>query len=352
MGSLLLSTASLADLSFANQSRLPVFEDVIHSIENTESFLLSGHERPDGDCIGAEVALYHLLRSMGKQVQILNADPVERGLRFLEKHTPIGVYEAGSELPPHDLHFLLDCHELRRLGSVGKAAAELQGVPRIVIDHHVGAERGDGDLALCDSSAASTGTIIYELYRKIGAPMLQPAAEAIFVTIVADTGWFRYSNTDENALAIAADLVANGVRPHEIYQHLHHGKSRENASLLSAGLALSYFAEDGRVAVLPLPRSYMARAGRHEFNTDTLLDALREIEAVDVVLMLKEIGEDRVKLSLRASEVVDVDGVARALGGGGHRKAAGATIEGPLKAATEQVLGMLHELLADPSAGV
>jgi phosphoesterase RecJ-like protein len=308
-----------------------VFDEVIAKIDASESFLLTGHERPDGDCLGAQVALFHLLDSMGKKVTILNADPPDANLRFLERHTPFGVHEKKAELPDHDVHFLLDCHEIGRCGSVGEmiATSELgERALRIVVDHHVGADKGDGDLTLWDVQAPSTGAVIYELFRKIGAPMMPAAAEGIFVTLVSDTGWFRYSNTDENALAIAADLVGLGVRPHEIYQALHHGKPQESVGLLSAGLGLSYFAEAGRIAVLPLPRNYMLRAAKHDFNTDSLLDSLREVRDVDVVVMLKEIDERRVKLSLRASERVDVDGLARSLGGGGHRKASGATGRG------------------------
>lgn len=322
-----------------------MFEATLELLDKHEAFLISGHVNPDGDCVGTQAALYHLLKSMGKEVAIVNDGKPEKVFDFLEEHTPYQDHKNGAELPEHEVHFLVDCNELSRLGSVGDVAKKLEGKIRVVVDHHVGAEKGDGDHCLCDVGACACGVLIYDLMRKAGAPMTREAAEGIFASIVADTGWFRFSNTDEHALAIAADLVAHGVSPNKVYHRLFMRRSQASVDLISRGLANTRFVENGRVAVLALDNAYVQHAASADFNTDTLLDAMRAVDGVDVVLLLKELGNERVKVSLRASENVDVDGVARLFGGGGHKKAAGAEVPGTLSAVEEKLIAAITETL-------
>ncbi len=322
-----------------------MFEEVLQLIDRHENFLVSGHVHPDGDCLGTQVGLYHFLKRMGKTVHIVNAHAPEPAFDFLGQHTEFGVYRRGASLPPHEVHFITDCSTLDRLGSVGVEAAKLTGKTRVVVDHHVGSDQGDGDLLLWDVDACSSGAIVYDLFRKAGAPVSVEAGEGIFVSIVADTGWFHYSNTNDDALAISADLVAQGVQPHRIYNALYRRKPQQSVALLAEGLQLARFEADGKVALCALPGSFMRRVDKFDFNTDDLLDPLRSVDGVDVVVLLKERTDGRVKISLRASDRVDVDGVARSFGGGGHRKASGAELDGPLDRATAAVVDKVREIV-------
>lgn len=315
-----------------------MFEQVRQLIDEKHRFLISGHVSPDGDCIGTQCALFHLLRDMGKDVTILNADAPEAVLDFLEAHTPFGVFRAGDELPEHDVHILTDCSTLARTGSVGAAARELEGVTRVVVDHHVGSDQGDGDLLLWDVTAPSAGSVVHGFYRELGAPISKAAAEGIFVSIVADTGWFRYSNTSREAFGIACELIDAGLEPHRIYDAIHRRNPASSVSLLADGLARAKFEADGKIAVLALDAEYCAKVRQEKFNTDALLDPLRSVDGVDVVALLKVIPDGKVKISLRANERAEVDGIARGFGGGGHKKAAGAALEGPLGAARERLV--------------
>jgi len=325
-----------------------MFEAVVSLIESHQRFLITGHVKPDGDCLGTESALYHLLVSMGKDVKVVNADGPEPALSFLEDHTPFQVHERGTSLPDHDVLCLCDCHSIQRTGSVGVELAKVDRAPCLVVDHHVGADDGDGDVLLWDVAACSAGSLVYDLFRQMGAPMISAAAEAVFTTIVSDTGWFRYSNTSDEAFAIAADLVSAGVEPHRVYQAIHHGKPTESVQLLGSALQFVSFEDGGRVAVCPLPKSFMSRMDRHDFNTDAILDVLRELKDIAIVALLKENRNGSVKISLRASDDVDVDGIAASFGGGGHRKAAGATLDGPLDRAREALLAKIREALRVP----
>ena len=186
---------------------MTTFFDLIRS---HQSFLLTGHERPDGDCVGAQAALSQLLCLMGKTVHIVNPDPLTQGFDFLTEHTTFTTSPATEELPDFDVAVLLDCSQLSRVGSLGKRIAS-RNKPIAVIDHHVGSENGDGCVSYVDVSAAATGALVRRLFAEFDVELTLPAAEGIFLSLVSDTGWFCYSNANEEVFSMAAELVALGV---------------------------------------------------------------------------------------------------------------------------------------------
>lgn len=299
--------------------------DILTLIREKHSFLLSGHEHPDGDCLGAQVALYHLLTALGKRCTILNPDPVTKQHDFLLRHTPIHGYERGMTLPSFDALVLLDCSQLSRLAELGKVLGAAKPLVA-VIDHHVGSENGDGTVCYVDAAAPSSGALVHELYGKFGVPVPPAAAEAVFLSLVADTGWFRYSNTDARVLRVAADLIASGVDASALFDRLFRRNHPDSVGLLSSCLAKHEFRLAGKLACATLDKATMDRANRAGFDTDMVLEPLRSVEGVEVVALLKERFDGAFKLSLRASGDVDVQAIAKAFGGGGHKKAAGATV--------------------------
>lgn len=301
-----------------------------------QRFLLTGHENPDGDCLGAEVALFHLLRALGHEVAIVNPDPVGPAYDFLLRHTPIGHLTAEVALPQFDVVVLLDCSLLSRTGPLAPRLLE-RGATLAVIDHHVGSDRGDGTVHYVDPKAPATGALVRRLYRELGVPLSPPAAEGVFLSLVADTGWFRYSNTDHEVLSMAAELVAAGVDPSRIYDNLYRRLHPDSVALLGDMLARHQLKLGQRLAIACLDRGLMERAARIDFDTDAVLDPLRSLGPVEVVALLKERFDGAVKVSLRAKGDVDVQQVAAAFGGGGHRKAAGATVREPLEVVAQRV---------------
>lgn len=297
-----------------------------------ERLLLTGHENPDGDCLGAETALFHLLRAIGKQPLILNPDPIGRSFDFLLRHTPVGHAPKDGPLPPFDGVVLLDCAHLSRLGPLG-ARLRASGAPIAVIDHHVGSDRGDGAVSYVDVGAAATGALVRRLFRELGVPLNAAAAEGVFLSLIADTGWFRYSNADAEVFAMTSELVAAGVDGSLVYDSLFRRNHPDSAHLLGSALQNSRFRLDGKLAMVSLDKAWMERAARADFDTDAVLDPLRSIEGVEVVALLKERFDGTVKASLRARRNVDVQAIVAAFGGGGHKKAAGATLQMSLAAA-------------------
>ena len=314
-------------------------------LKQKRRFLLTGHENPDGDCLGAQVALWHLLTALGQPVHIVNPDPIGKSFDFLQRHTPFSHGRAEASLPAFDTVVLLDCCQLRRVGPLGQRL--LQHQPTVaVIDHHVGSENGDGSVCYVDSRAAATGALVRRLYRELGVPLGPAAAEGVFLSLVADTGWFRYSNADAEVFAMASELVAGGVDGSRIFDALYRRNHPESAAILAEMLQRHRLRLGGRLAIASLDKQLMERAARADFDTDAVLDPLRSMEGVEVVALLKERFDGTVKCSLRARADVDVQAIVAPFGGGGHKKAAGATLSMSLAAADQAIESAVQRALS------
>jgi phosphoesterase RecJ-like protein len=314
-------------------------------LRTPQRFLLTGHENPDGDCLGAQVALWHLLQALGQTAHIVNPDPIGKSHDFLLRHTPFAHARGDDPLPEFDAVVLLDCAQLSRVGALGQRLAQRRPVIA-VIDHHVGSENGDGTVNYVDATAAATGALVRRLWRELDQPLTAPAAEGVFLSLVADTGWFRYSNADAEVFAMASELVAAGVDGSRIYDALYRRAHPESATVLADALARHRLRLHGKLALVSLDKALMERAARADFDTDAVLDPLRSLEGVEVVALLKERFDGTVKVSMRARADVDVQAIVAQFGGGGHKKAAGATLKLTLPAAETAIEAAVQRALA------
>lgn len=321
---------------------MTTFFDLIRS---HQSFLLTGHERPDGDCVGAQAALSQLLCLMGKTVHIVNPDPLTQGFDFLTEHTTFTTSPATEELPDFDVAVLLDCSQLSRVGSLGKRIAS-RNKPIAVIDHHVGSENGDGCVSYVDVSAAATGALVRRLFAEFDVELTLPAAEGIFLSLVSDTGWFCYSNANEEVFSMAAELVALGVDSSRMYDAINRRKHKDSPLILADALKSSRLLLDGKLACISLGKPMIERCVSTGFDTDVMMDPLRSIEGVEVVALLKERFDGNVKCSLRARGDIDVQAIVSQFGGGGHKKAAGATMMMRLAEAEQAIQAAVQQALA------
>ncbi len=305
-------------------------------IQNEQRFLLSGHERPDGDCIGAQVAMAHLLRAIGKDAVICNPDPAPAVFESVLPGESIGAWRGEPGLPEFDVLILLDCAHVSRLGRM-RPAIERRAPKILVIDHHVGSEDGDGHECFVDSSAPATGAMILQLYKHFEITVPQQAAHAVFLSIISDTGWFKYSNTTADVFRIAAELVDAGVDASSVYDRLFRQNHPESVDYLASSLGECKLDLDGKFGFVLIGPAAIERASRIGFDLDAVMEPLRSVRGVEVVAMFKENANGVVKLSLRAANDVDVQAIAASLGGGGHRKAAGASLESDLQGALSVV---------------
>lgn len=318
-------------------------------IRSQQSFLLTGHENPDGDCVGAQVALSQMLLGMGKTVHIVNPDPLSVSFDFLTEHTTFACARTGDLLPEFDVAILLDCSQLSRVGSLGKSIGA-RGKTIAVIDHHVGSEDGDGSVFYVDVTAAATGALVRRLHRELDIELTLPAAEGVFLSLVSDTGWFRYSNADAEVFAMASELVGRGVDASRMYDAINRRNHPDSPRVLSDALQRSRLLLGGQFASLSLDKPMIERCSKADFDTDIIMEPLRSIQGVEVVALLKERFDGNVKCSLRAQGDVDVQAIVQQFGGGGHKKAAGATMlmrlpeaERAIESAVQLALSEKHE---------
>ncbi|MFT4538351.1 MAG: phosphoesterase RecJ-like protein [Planctomycetota bacterium] len=313
----------------------------------SKSFLLTGHQRPDGDCIGAQAALARVLESLGARVHIVNPDPPEERYHYLSNEIEYGVYHEGDVLPEHDVCILLDCSELSRCGDLGTALGAVDSA-KMVIDHHPHETSEWWSEAYRDVSASATGLLIHRIAGQLGVTLDAVACKGVFTSMVTDTGWFKYSNTDAETLRAAAQLIDAGLDPDEMYRAIYQAKPADHPTALAKILdRLTYYA-DGRLGVLDVPLDAGLDSSR--LDSEDALDLVRAVSTVEVVLFLKEVEPKRWKLSARSKTTFDVNRLARQFGGGGHAKAAGAMLDGDFEGLRASIIRVAAEGLSQDAS--
>lgn len=308
-------------------------------IEESNSFMLTTHINPEGDAIGSELALALVLKEMGKDVFVLNQDPVPYFLRFLP-----GVYMVQNRLPSRifDVGILLDCGSPERTGSIGEHLSLCRKI--VSIDHHA-TQSGFGDLRYVDTGASSTGELVYRLIRSLEKEIDTKVATLLWVAIATDTGSFRYSNTTSSSLEVAAKLVEHGASPSAVSENLYENDPPKRLLLLSRVLSTLEVLDDGRVASITISKVDMEKFKATADFLEGFINYPRSLHKVMVAVSFREESERHFKVSLRSKGSADVAKVAAFFNGGGHIKAAGFRLEGSLKKVKKDVYAKIYEML-------
>lgn len=306
------------------------------------------HQNPDGDSLGSSLALADALRRLGAQPTVVAEDSFPAVYRFLQGTE--GIQQAGDLAgTAFEAAIMPDVASPERLGA---SLALAETIPLwINIDHH-GTNPGFGHARWVDPGRSSVGEMVLEVLWGLGVPISLQAAEAIYTAIMTDTGSFRYESVTPRVLRYAAYLVEQGVNPAKVAQQVYESMSASSFRLLAAALNSVRLEAGGRVAWLAVTRDMLAAAGAQRSETEGLVNYARSIEGVEVALLFMEEPGDQIRISFRAKEWADVGRVAAGLGGGGHRRAAGATLPGPLDEAVRVALAAVMEHLneAGPAA--
>jgi phosphoesterase RecJ-like protein len=309
---------------------------------------LTTHVNPDGDGLGSEVAMVHLLRQLGIDAIITNPTPTPGRFRFLFDQLPGAdrTAEAVKELRRADVILVLDISDLGRLGMLSETVRD-RGVPVACIDHHVSEGVLPDGPRFVDASAAATGELVYELATANGWTISDAAAQALYVAIVTDTGGFRFSNTRPATLRVAADLLERGVDPEEIYLEVYARAPEGRPRLLAEALQTLVVEPEYGLAWVTVPPGAIDRWKVTSDDLDGVVEFPRSIEGVRMALLFREMSGGRVKVSLRSVGQVDVAGFAKVFGGGGHTKAAGLAMVGSLPEVQEKVLAAARTYLGN-----
>jgi len=320
---------------------------IVRQLSASRRVLAVSHENPDADTIGAALGVARLVEAAGGAADLLCTDPIP----------PLYGFMAGSERyrtdpdpdASYDLAVIVDCGSLERIGEVGARHAELfERLPRVVIDHHASNEaRGDADWI--DPGAAATCEMVTLLAARLGVDLAADGgglAANLMAGIVMDTATFAHPNATPRTLVVSAALVGAGAPLSDISRRLY--RSKPDAQLRLFGRVLDHLetADDGRIVWSSLTEADIAETGAERAHSEGIIDLLSQAEAAEVAILFKEAGKStRISVRTRPGGV-DATVLTGTFGGGGHARAAGATIEAPLAEARPAVLAEANRLVA------
>lgn len=297
-------------------------EETAALLRSNDRFLIVSHMRPDGDCLGSTLGLLLVLRALGKQVAGYNAGPLNGRWDWLP-----GIEHVRQDLPAWepDWTVFVDC------GGVNRVHDDFQPQGRILnIDHHLTNTRF-GDVNWIDVEACAVGEQVYLLAEELGVALTQEMATALYLSIMTDTGGFRYSNTTARALELGGRMVAAGAQPALVSQNVYETKTRGEIKLTGRVLNRLEFDCGGAMVWSELRTSdYQELGASAEDEPDGLSSEIRGIEGVEVSCLFNELAEPEggLRASFRGKGNVDCSAIATACGGGGHFNASGATLRG------------------------
>ncbi len=309
--------------------------DVVAELRKRSAFVFVSHVKPDGDTLGAGLALGLALRPLGKRVYYFQQDPVPRNLRFLPDADRVSR-DLPADLPADALWVFCDMSDTSRSGEF-MPAIERRNI--LDIDHHLANTRF-GALNYVLDTECSTGTCVLKLLEAMEAPVTPEIATCLLTTIMTDTGGFMHANTTAGVLRTSAWLVDRGADKDEITERVFANKRFAAIALLGDALAHAKLEEHGKYCWSVVDDAMLQRHAADGEDTEEIVQHLRSVEGVDVAALFKAY-EGEVRVSLRGNGRVNVQSAAARLGGGGHFRASGLTFDGSLEDATRGVRAAL-----------
>lgn len=321
-------------------SRKRQIAEVRRALAEGDRFLVVSHQNPDGDAIGSSLALAASLESVGKTCEIVNIDGVPATLTWLPLAERVRLQPEAKG--GYDAVVLLDCGSPLRTG-FGEELLRA-GKVSINIDHHPG-NSGFGTVNLVDPDACATAELVYDALQALPVAIRYSAATAIYTAILTDTGSFRFSNANARAFEIAAKMVARGVNPSEVSALVYDQQPIGRLRLLSLVLDTLELSPRDKAASVVVTQSMLRQTHTTAEDAEGFVNYARSICGVEAGFLLREEAPGRYRVALRSKGRVDVSRLAAEFSGGGHRNAAGATIEGNLDEIRRRLYGMIEEAL-------
>jgi len=311
------------------------------AIGESRSIVLACHVNPDGDALGSLLGLALALIPLGKDLVCLSQDGVPDILRFLPGAEMV---VTTTDVPAFNLALVVDSGELARVGeSVKPLVARARRV--VDIDHHVTAG-AFGDIRVLDAQAASTAEIVYALLQTLVVPITPDIATCLFTGIITDTGSFRFQNVTPNTLRVAAKLLEAGAPPAHISENVFENRTFAATRLLGQALSALSQTPDGQIIWTHITAQDFRTIGATDQDTEGVVNYVRGVRGAEVGILFREMETDKIRVSLRSRESVNVAEIAARFGGGGHRMASGCTVDAPLAEAEQAVVRAVQAALA------
>ena len=326
--------------------RAKAARDVAAALSSARHVVLTTHVNADGDGVGSEFGLWHLLRAQGVDARIVNPTGIPERFSFLIPDGADASRDAVRQIERADIVASLDIGDLARLGALAALINKRQ--PSFVcIDHHVGPAKLPAGPCLIAPEATATAELVFDLATVAGWSLTAEVAQALYVGLLTDTGGFRFSNTTARALRVAAALLEKGVDPESIYASVYASAPEGRVRLLAEVLQTLVVEPEVGLAWVSVPADALRR---HEVTADDLdgiVEFPRSIAGVRMALLFRHIGNGKIKVSFRSMGEVDVAALAGQFGGGGHHRAAGASLAGSMAEVEEKVLTAARAFLLD-----
>jgi phosphoesterase RecJ-like protein len=317
-----------------------IIDRILDVIREHQTFCVVGHIRPDGDCIGSQLALALALQNDGKKVTVWNQDSVPEKYKFLNAEK---LFEKPRHGEKFDCVIATDCASFERLGKVGECIGDRKIL--INIDHHESNPRY-GDVNWVSPREPSCGELIYRLLKVARWPITKPIADLLFTAISTDTGSFQYPTTRPGTFHTGAELVTRGADLAKIGNEVYQSYPLSRAKLLQHVYSKFRLSADDRIAWFWLKQNDFNRTGAESDDTEGLIDHIRAIEPVVVACVFEEIEPELTRISLRSKNPdVNVNAIAAQFGGGGHPAAAGARIAGKPLSVQRKVIAAIKKAL-------
>jgi phosphoesterase RecJ-like protein len=306
--------------------------------------VLTTHVNADGDGVGSEIGLWHLLTGRGLHTAIANPTGIPERFDFLVPDGADASDRAVREIEHADLIVVLDIGDLSRLGDLGHAV-QARRVPTVCIDHHISPGSLPPGPRLIAPEATATAELVFDLASALAWPLPVESARALYVGLLTDTGGFRFSNTSARALRVAAALLERGVDPEGIYEAVYASAPEGRVRLTAEVLQTLVVEPDVGLAWVTVPPDALARHDATPDDLDGIVEFPRSIAGVRLALLFRQIANGRIKVSFRSMGAVNVAELAQEFGGGGHRKAAGASFQGTMGDVEAKVLAAARDYL-------
>ncbi len=313
-------------------------EEIVTALRRSNRILISVHRNPDGDALGSQLALMLALEKLNKTVIAHNIDPVPETYRFLPASDRI---RTGNKVEGgYDAIAVLDADPPRAGLFDGHYSADAL----INIDHHITNPAG-WPLTWLDPSASATGEMVYELIKCLDVAMDREIALCLYTAIFTDTGSFRYSNTTPKSMRIAAELLEEGADSWLVTEKVYESFEYRRIKLLGNVLAGMERSENGKIGWVVVTDELYHRFGATAEDTDNFVNFVRSTKGVEVAILFRQTAAAQYKISLRSKGRVDVSDLAQALGGGGHKNAAGGVLDGNIDEIKKRVLDAVEKAI-------
>lgn len=316
-----------------------MLSQVVELIEKKSSFAITTHIKPDGDGVGSSLGLCWLLRSLGKEAEVIvhgDVPPAYRSLPGAQE-----IRDVRSVNGKYDAIFVIECSDIDRPGIEG-----LDKQFTVNIDHHATSEHF-GTINWIDSTASAVGEMIYNLCKAIGGKITKEIAECVYMALVTDTGSFHFPNTSDRTLKVASELIKAGAKPAKIGEAVYYNYPWSRIELMRHVLGTVKRDETGRIAILRQTMEMREHADAIDGDNNGFVNIPLAAKEILAVVYMREVAPNKFRASLRSKGEINVAKVAEQFGGGGHKNASGLGIDGDWDEKEREIVAALAAAIAE-----